>query len=275
MLTLANVVHLLADELARGRRGALSRGKVALRLLNCALGWHSGNVNRVGARTRGLLLAFGLASGLSALLAPTVARAQTHCRAPVGAASALAATDGRARLEWIDQRLSHEAHRMSFWNYGWAIGIGATGVGTLAAVPFVDPDDRVDYYTGAALAAAGVLPFLLAPPDVIHDGRELHAMLTLTPPGTDDEVCAMLADAEQRLVQDARNEHLLSGWWAHAANVAINTGAFLFLGLGYHHWLSGSITGVSGVIIGEAVILTQPTGTIDDLARYKRGDLGP
>lgn len=228
-------------------------------------------MNRKRARTRGLCLAFGL----SALLAPAIARAQTECRGPVGAAPALAATDGRVRLEWIDQRLSHEAHRMSWWNYGWAIGIGASGVGSLVPVPFVAPENRVDYYTGAALAAAGVLPFLLAPPNVIEDSRELNAKLTLTPPGTDAEVCALLADAEQRLVRDAHNEHLLSGWWAHAANVAINTGAFLFLGLGYHHWLSGTITGASGVVIGEAVIFTQPLGTIDDLARYRRGDLGP
>ncbi|HSY41803.1 MAG TPA: hypothetical protein VLA79_19840, partial [Polyangia bacterium] len=226
-------------------------------------------------RTRGRFLSFSLGLALFALFAPSEARAQIHCRAPEGAQAALAATDARLRLEWIDQRLSHEAHRMSRWNYGWAIGIGATGVGSLIAVPFVDPDDRVDYYTGAALAAAGVLPFLLAPPDVIHDGRELHAMLVASPPGTDDEVCAMLADAERRLVDDARNEHLLSGWWAHAANVAINTGAFLFLGLGYHHWLSATITGASGIVIGEAVLFTQPTGTIDALARFQRGDLGP
>jgi hypothetical protein len=230
-------------------------------------------VNRARARTRGLSLAIGLALG--ALLLPAAARAQTHCRGPAGAEPVLAATDGRARLEWINQRLSREAHRMSRWNYGWAIGIGAAGVGSLIPVPFVAPENRVDYYTGAVLAAAGVLPFLLAPPNVIHDGRELHAMLLASPPRTDDEVCAMLADAEERLVRDARNERLQSGWWSHAANVAINTGALLFLGLGYGHWLSGTINGAAGVIIGETVIFTQPTNTIDDLARYQRGDLGP
>lgn len=223
------------------------------------------------AGTRG----FGFGIALFALLAPSIARAETRCRTPDGAVPALAATDGRLRLAWIDQRLSHEAHRMSYWNYGWAIGIGASGVGSLIPVPFVDPDDRVDYYTGAVLAAVGVLPFLLAPPDVIHDGPELHARLRDFPPNTDAQVCEMLGDAERRLLDDAHNERLLSGWWAHAANVAINTGAFLFLGLGYHHWLSAAITGGSGVVIGEAVILTQPTGSIDDLARYQRGDLGP
>jgi hypothetical protein len=187
----------------------------------------------------------------------------------------LAATDGRVRLQWIDLRLSHEAHRMSWWNWGWAIGIGASGAGSLAAVPFVAPENRVDYYTGAALAGAGILPFVLAPPDVIHDGHELHAKLLAAPPGTDAEVCAMLTDAETRLVRGARNERLLSGWWSHAANVAINAGAFFFLGFGYHHWLSATLNGAAGFVVGEAVIFSQPRQTIDDLARYQRGDLGP
>ncbi len=227
-------------------------------------------MNLRGGGTRGRSLAFAFVA-----LLPTFTRAETRCQAPPDSAPALAATDGRVRLEWIDQRLTREAHRMSRWNWGWAIGIGASGVGSLAATPFVAPENRVDYYTGAGLAALGVIPFVLAPPDVIHDGRELHARLLGTPPGTDTEVCALLADAETRLVRDARDERLLSGWWSHAANIAINTGAFLFLGFGYHHWLSGAINGASGLVIGETVIFTQPRQTIDDLARYHRGDLGP
>jgi hypothetical protein len=230
-------------------------------------------VNRTDAHTRGPCFAIGLFAALA--LAPSRAGAETRCPAPHGAEPALAATDGRLRLEWIDQHLSREARRMSYWNWGWAIGIGASGVGSLIPVPFVAPENRVDYYTGAVLAAVGVLPFLLSPPDVIHDGHQLHAQLLAAPPSTDADVCIMLVDAEHRLVSDARDEHLLSGWWSHAANVAINAGAFLFLGLGYHHWLSGAITGVSGAVIGEAVIFTQPIRNIDDLARYQRGDLGP
>jgi hypothetical protein len=227
----------------------------------------------MGARTRGPCLAIGLFAALT--LASLRAGAETRCPKPTGAEPALAATDGRVRLEWIDRHLSREARRMSYWNWGWAIGIGASGVGSLIPVPFVAPENRIDYYTGAVLAALGVLPFVLAPPDVIRDGRELHAHLLVTPLDTDAQVCVMLLDAERRLVDDARDERLLSGWWSHAANVAINTGAFLFLGLGYHHWLSGAITGGVGIVIGEAVILTQPVQNIDDFARYQRGDLGP
>jgi len=227
-------------------------------------------VNLRRADTRGACLAFALVVLLSAR-----ARAQTHCQLPADAAPALAATDGRVRLEWIDQRLSREAHRMSWWNWGWAVGIGASGLGTLVAVPFVAPENRIDYYTGAVMAGAGVIPFIVAPPNVIHDAQQLHAKLQAFPPKTDDQVCALLSDAESRLMRDARNERLLSGWWSHAANVAINAAGFLFLGFGYHHWLSGALNGGIGFAIGEAVIFTQPRGTMDDLARYQRGDLGP
>lgn len=226
----------------------------------------------MAVRARGACLAISL---VAASLTSRAARADTRCPAPEGAGEVVAATDGRVRLEWIDERLSREAHRMSWWNWGWAAGIGASGVGTLVAVPFVAPENRVDYYTGAALAGIGVIPFLVAPPDVIHDGRELHAMLVAGPPGTDVEVCRMLADAEARLVRDARNERLLSGWWSHAANLALNAGAFLFLGFGYHHWESGAINGAAGFVIGETVIFTQPRGTMNDWARYQRGDIGP
>ena len=106
----------------------------------------------MGARTRGPCFAIGLFGALT--LASPRAGAETRCPKPTGAEPALAATDGRARLEWIDQHLSHEARRMSYWNWGWALGIGASGVGSLIPVPFVAPENRVDYYTGAALAGA-------------------------------------------------------------------------------------------------------------------------
>ena len=44
----------------------------------------------------------------------------------------------------------------------------------------------------------------------------------------------------------------------------------LFLGLGFHHWTSGIINGAAGAVVGEAIIFTQPTATIDDLAEYPR-----
>jgi hypothetical protein len=158
------------------------------------------------------------------------------------------------------------------WTWGWGLGIGAAGVGSLAAVPFVSAGDRVDWYAGAVSAAIGVVPFLLSPLSVVHDAPRLHASL-LSPPDDDARVCLLLADAERTLAADAANQRWQQGWWIHAGNVAFNTGVMLFLGLGYHHWTSGIINGAAGAAVGEAIIFTQPTGTIDDLAAYQRANL--
>ncbi|HXU61308.1 MAG TPA: hypothetical protein VN962_06365 [Polyangia bacterium] len=204
-----------------------------------------------------------------------MAHAEVRCPPPAGAEPQLGEIDGRARLVWIDQRLMREAPRMKFWNWGWAIGIGGAGVGTLIAAPFANPEDRIDYYTGAVAAAIGVAPFIFSPPRVVGDARELHGKLTGAPPRTDTEVCQLLVDAEGKLVRDARNAHATTAWWAHVGNVVFNAGIVLFEGLAYQRWTGGLINGISGVVVGEAVILSQPTRNIDDLAAYNRGDLRP
>jgi hypothetical protein len=236
--------------------------------------WHIVAVNRGWRCTKGapvwgalLILLAGPAAGR--------ARAETRCPPPAGAEPRLGDVGGRTRLAWIDRRLSREAPRMRLWNWGWAIGIGGAGVGTLIAVPFVSQDSRIDYYTGAGAAAIGVLPFLVAPPLVIDDAHELRQRVAGGLPSADDDVCRLLSDAEQKLVRDARNEHATTAWWAHLGNLVFNTGIVLFEGLGFHHWTGGLINGVSGLAVGEAVIFTQPTQIVDDLAAYNRGDLTP
>jgi len=185
------------------------------------------------------------------------------------------------RLAWIDDHLFPVARRARLWAWGWGGGIGAAGVANLAVVPFVRPQDRIDWYVGAASSAVGVIPLWLFPLAVVRDARELHernAHLPSPAEPSDDGggICARLADAETRLVRDAEDQAAQQRWWVHAGNVAFNTGVLLFLGLGYQHWLSGIINGAAGVLVGEALILTQPTQTIDDLATYRQGGLfGP
>ena len=66
--------------------------------------------------------------------------------------------------------------------------------------------------------------------------------------------------------------HLMS--MAKVRRSSSRQGMYLFLALGYHHYGAGAFNAVFGSAIGEAIILTQPTGTIDDLALYQRGALG-
>ena len=204
----------------------------------------------------------------------TRARATANCAPPHGAETRVAALDGRERLRWIDARLNEEAAKGRLWAGAWAIGIGAGGLGSLAPVPFVAAGDRIDWYTGAVSAAIGVIPFVVSPLAVTRDAPKLRAAITTVPWDDDVRVCALLADAERKLAADATDEHWQQGWWMHAGNVAFNTGVMLFLGLGYHHWTSGIINGAAGAVVGETIILTQPTRAIRDLGAYNRGDLG-
>jgi hypothetical protein len=215
---------------------------------------------------------WGRAIALGALLVAALgSRAQATVRCPVGAGGSpvLAGIDPELRLRFIDQRLTRTAHRAQIWTWGWGIGIGVATVGNVVPLLFVEPEDRIDWYVGAGTTIVGVVPLLIAPLAVIGDQRELR--LRLDARTSSDDVCALLADAEARLVRDAQNQSDGQRWWLHVGNVLLNTGVGLFLALGYHHWLAGAFNAVVGTAIGEAIILTQPTSSIGDLETYRAG----
>jgi hypothetical protein len=207
-----------------------------------------------------------------ALWAPAAARADAGCPAGAGGGATLASIDPELRLRFIDERLARTAHHAQVWTWGWGIGIGASTVANLIPLAFVAPEDRIDWYVGAATTVIGIVPLIIAPLDVVEDSRALRGRLA-TRSATDD-VCALLADAEKKLVRDAQNQADGQRWWLHVGNVALNTGVGLFLALGYHHWGAGAYNAILGTAIGEAIILTQPTSSIADLRTYQSGSFG-
>jgi len=217
--------------------------------------------------------AIGLIWACASGMAGSVHAEIIHCPAIAGAdGDELAQADARARLDWLDAHLMRERRRALIWSWGWGGGFAASGVGSLVAVPLDSREHRIDWYTSAVSSAIGVLPFLVAPLDVIADAKELHVRLG-SAPSSHSDLCALLADAEARLARDAQNEATERAWWMHAGNLAFNAGVLLFLGLGYHHWGSGVIDGVGGAVVGEVMIFTQPTGSIEDLESYRAGRL--
>ena len=197
---------------------------------------------------------------------------------PGAAASADAAarrrSTERARLLWIDRPLGAGGGE------GPVLGrrLGRSASARLASAAWRPCHSwrrrtAIDWYTSAATAAIGVMPLLVSPLAVTRDAPKLRAAVAAAPLDDEARVCALLVDAEGKLAADAADERWQQGWWIHAGNIAFNTGVLLFLGLGYHHWTSGIINGVAGAAVGEAIILTQPTGAIDDLGAYNRGDL--
>ena len=197
--------------------------------------------------------------------------AAEHCPVTIDGAvdPRLAGLAPDARIDFIDAHLAAVAKRARIWTWGWGGGIAASGVASLAVVPFVDRADRVDWYTSAASAAIGVIPFAVAPLVVMRDARELHADVLTARQGAATDLCPLLRDAESRLARDAADQRAQQAWWLHAGNVAFNTGIVLFLGLAFHHWTSGLINGLSGVAVGEAILLTQPVGSVRDLQTYR------
>jgi hypothetical protein len=206
------------------------------------------------------------------LVSPAARAASCAPDATLGATGPrVGALDPELRLRFIDAELARSAHRAKVWVWGWTVALGVGTVGNLVPVPFVPTDQRIDWYTGAVTTVIGIVPLLVAPPTVIADARQLRARLDAR--GTAD-VCALLADAETRLVRDAENQADGRRWWVHVGNVVLNAGVGLFLGLGYHHWVAGALNFASGAAIGEVIIFTQPTDLIDGLRRYRDGALG-
>jgi hypothetical protein len=195
--------------------------------------------------------------------------AATRCPAGAGGDERLEQQDGQLRLHWIDTHLTRTARTARLWTWSWGTGIVVATIGNLAPLPFVAKENRIDWYVGAGTTIVGIVPLLIAPLDVVKDARALHAQLEAG--GRPDNLCRLLADAETRLVRDAQNQLDGQRWWLHVGNVVLNSGVGLFLVLGYHHYAAGAFNAVVGSAIGEAIILTQPTRTIDDLDRYRRG----
>jgi hypothetical protein len=208
------------------------------------------------------------------------ASAQDRCPIPEAASPALGRLDPTRRLAWIAAHLSRSEENARLWTFGWGGGIAAAGVGSLAAVPFVASESRVDWYTGAVSAGVGVAAFVIAPPAVLHDAPALReeiarfqsaAAAATNAAAADADVCPLLASAEARLARDARDEQRQGRWYVHLGNLLFNAGLGLFLGLGYHHLGAGVVNAVAGAAVGEAIIFTRSTAAIDDLGAYLGG----
>ena len=188
----------------------------------------------------------------------------------VGGQPALQHLNVETRLHFIRERLRDDAHHASVWSYSWGAIYSSLAIGQFVAVPFVSPASRPDFYVGGGASLIGLVPLVVTPLKVMRDEERLEEPKADTP---EADPCVALARAEELLVRDAANEAEGRSLLFHGGNVVVNAGIFLVIGAGFGHWTSAIISLLTGVATGEIMILTQPTGALNALHAYRRGDL--
>jgi len=215
---------------------------------------------------------------VAVLVVPRVAAATT-CPEPKGAAAALASVDAETRLRFIRDRLAAEIGPTKAWMGAWGGGYGVLTVVQMLLTPFLNDEDRKDFYVGAASSLVGLAAVVALPPAVLTDQPALETKLASTP-----DVCAQLAAAEETLARDADDQRFGRAWFFHAGNVVFNLGVGLVIGLAFtrpgsafgaadNHWQSAIINAVVGAAVGEAMIFTTPWGLMGANDRYRAGSL--
>jgi hypothetical protein len=196
----------------------------------------------------------------AALLASAPARAQQCPGARTD--PALAAIPIQDRITFLRLRLEAAREPAERWSHVWVIIDGTLTVLQLAAIPAAKSSaTRGLLAVGAGTSSVGMFQALLLP---VGPGDQVH-----------DGPCTQLVHLEQTLERGARSQALGTSWLAQIGNLAVNAAFGAGAGLVDGRWQTGLVTFGIGWALGEAQILTQPTGLIDDAQQYREGNLGP
>lgn len=207
---------------------------------------------------------------LLCILSPCLASAQLRCPVPAGASAAVGELEPSRRLAFIQSHLREDARRARIWTGVWGASYSVLTVGQLALAPLFSPADQSDFYVGAVSSAGGVAALLAVPLTVMEDSPTLDALAARQPESVD---CAVLAEAERLLVRSAQSEEEGRDLLMQGANVVYNVLTGLVLGLFFDRWPSAALTAATGWLLGEVMILTQPTGAQDALRAYREGTI--
>ncbi|MBK7857378.1 MAG: hypothetical protein IPJ65_01890 [Archangiaceae bacterium] len=181
------------------------------------------------------------AAGL--LIALLAAPAFAECRADV-----------EERLDVLADAYDDQLRATRIWSYSWGSLYTAVAAVQLGAMLSMRQDNpaRTDLTVGAVAAAVGSLSFWLLPL------RFTVPMKRIRGEWNNPDRCALLEKAEAARTRIDGEQRFGKSWVAHAGNVLVNVGLSLLLGLAYHHWEAGLISGLVGVTVGEINLFTQP-----------------
>jgi hypothetical protein len=193
------------------------------------------------------------------------------CAAPLRvAAAAPCPVDSDERTAFLQARIDTAARRSRIWAASWGAGLGALTIGQLAIAPTVPRADRIDFWVGAAASGVGALSRAVFIPVVLRERRRLARL----PAGA--STCERLAALERAVEVSAKGERQGRALWMHGLSLAFNAGVGLVLGLAFHRPVAGNRLAALGAVIGEVMIVTQPTVMARTMKDYRAGALfGP
>lgn len=171
------------------------------------------------------------------------------------------------RYAFIEERLDRHRLHSEAWHWSWTAINGGALLGLSVAGGLADSNvDRVSFFSQAALAGVGLIDLYLLRPLPARDGA---ARLRELPAETPAERRARLLEAERLLRRAARRPGEWRDLWPHFGNIVVNAA----VGVGV--WQAGSgtdglISGLSGALLGEIYIFSQPDGWRTDLRDYRR-----
>jgi hypothetical protein len=155
----------------------------------------------------------------------------------------------------IEALLRDQAQRAGTYRYVWT-GINAgLAIGCFGLMPLVSHDQGEDYAVSGIASLLGTVTTFAFPLHVEHDEPELDALRSLPPTERRKKLSELLRDG-------ARDEHARVTWPWHLLNLGTSAFTGGIIAIGFGHKRAGVQTGIASLLLGEAQILTQPTGLV-------------
>jgi hypothetical protein len=204
-----------------------------------------------------------------AAIALTGNAAATTCPAPEGGAAGLTAVEGERRLAYLEGALARASDQSVKWGGFWRVAFQTSAAVQFSLALTAKKDaDRIDLTAnGIKASVAFLFAAVFRLPAEKHDGPWAEQ------PWTEGPICARVAAAEEALAKDAKFEKRGRSLGMHALgfgfNVAVGVTQFLL----HRRLWSVALTTVSGAIVGETRIFTQPTVATESYESYLAGQL--
>lgn len=209
-------------------------------------------------------------AALAVVVAIPASASASSCPAPAEA-PAVAPIDAERRLAFVEGALDRAGEQSAQWGGFWRATFQTTAVVqfALAKVAKRHPD-RIDLVAGGIKSSVGfafALVFRL--PAERHDGPFGDR------PWKEGSLCERLALAEQALERDAKLERRGRSIGMQALGLGFNVAVGVVQFVMHRRLWSVALATVTGGIVGELRVFTQPTVANEAFTAYKSGAIAP